>query len=46
MLDVVSTESRVSAGSAERPVASRRAIATMAFATGAVVANIYYVQPL
>jgi predicted MFS family arabinose efflux permease len=46
MLDVVSTESRVSAGSAERPVASRRVIATMAFATGAVVANIYYVQPL
>jgi len=29
-----------------RPGADRRVVATMAFGTGAVVANIYYVQPL
>lgn len=46
MLDVVTAESRVTAAEVDRPVASRRVVATMAFATGAVVANIYYIQPL
>ncbi|HEX4247013.1 MAG TPA: MFS transporter [Pseudonocardia sp.] len=42
----MTAESRVTAAEADRPVASRRVVATMAFATGAVVANIYYIQPL
>jgi predicted MFS family arabinose efflux permease len=49
MLETVTTAATPTPGDAtpgEHHPAGRRLVATMAFATGAVVANIYYAQPL